>query len=62
MQEDQVPRLRRFQAEHPDIKFTPPTEAGSGGQWHAHRGDTELAHWYDLRCMLDDLEWSVDGR
>lgn len=55
MNEDQVPRLDRFRAEHPEVEISSPLETPSG-LWRARRGDVLLGVRYQLRDLLDDLE------
>lgn len=55
--EGQVPRLRAFRAEHPDIEIASP--AGSRtGRWPAYQGGTTLVVKFGLRQLpgrLDEL-------
>jgi hypothetical protein len=52
--EGQVPRLRAFRAEHPDIEIASP--AGSRtGRWPAYQGGTILVVKFGLRQLLDAL-------
>ena len=55
--EGQVPRLRAFRAEHPDIEIAGP--AGSRtGRWPAYRGGKTLVVKFGLRQLpgrLDEL-------
>ena len=48
--EGQVPRLRAFRAEHPDIEIASP--AGSRtGRWPAYQGGTTLVVKFGLRQL-----------
>ena len=55
--EGQVPRLRAFRAEHPDIEIASP--AGSRtGRWPAYRGGKTLVVKFGMRQLpgrLDEL-------
>lgn len=53
--EGQVPRLRAFRAEHPDIEIASP--AGSRtGRWPAYQGDKTLVVKFGVRQLLDRLD------
>jgi hypothetical protein len=54
-QPDQVPRLRAFQAAHPDITIVSPAESGTL-RWSARRGGAVLCTELDLAHLLDRLE------
>lgn len=58
---DQVPRLERFKAEHPEIAIRTPLDSGSG-VWSAARDGVVLTVQHDLRRLLDKLEWMQAGR
>ena len=54
--EDEMPRLRRFRAAHPDIRIDSP--AGSRSPFcSAHQDGKCLAAGYRLAGLLDALEW-----
>jgi hypothetical protein len=53
---DQVPRLEQFKGEHPEITIRTPLDSGSGA-WSAARDGVVLTVQYDLRRLLDKLEW-----
>jgi hypothetical protein len=55
-EEDQLPRLRRFREEHPDVVIG---TLGHGGAWQAHireeGGGAVVTRWH-LRDFLDEIE------
>ena len=53
--EDQVPRLRAFSAEHPDIKIASPADSHVG-MWPAYQGGTILVVKFGLCQLLDHLD------
>ena len=53
--EDQVPRLKAFQAAHPEITITNPIDSRSG-VWSARRAGEVMATELDLGRLLDRLE------
>jgi len=55
---DQVPRLKAFQAAHPEIEIRNP--ADTGGWWSAHRAGKNLCVEQDLGHLLDRLEWLLE--
>ena len=55
---DQVPRLQRFRAEHPDITITPPGKHTA--LWKARKGGEVVAQHFSLRRLLDALEDPAD--
>ena len=57
---DQVPRLERFKAEHPEITIKTPLDTKSGA-WVAYRDGIVLTVQHDLRWLLDKLEWMVSS-
>ena len=52
---DQVPRLQRFQADHPEIEIKSPIDTKSVW-WKAVRDGEQIAVEHDLRRLLDSLE------
>jgi len=56
--EDQVPRLKKFREDHPDITITDPVSTKSG-VWSAKRGGEILATRFELCDLLDYLEWRI---
>ena len=52
--EDQVPRLKRFKDEHPDITITPPGRQTA--LWKARKGGDVIAQHFLLNRLLDDLD------
>jgi hypothetical protein len=53
--DDQVPRLRAYQAAHPEVQITPP---GPGSLlWVARRDGMIVAADYWLGLLLDALDW-----
>lgn len=57
---DQVPRMERFRAEHPDIEIVSPLVLRSAF-WKARRGGEVLAIELDLRRLLDTLDRRLEG-
>jgi hypothetical protein len=57
---DQVPRLEKFRADHPDIEIASPLETNSPF-WRAYRDGKQIALQNGLRWLLDKLE-SLDGQ
>ena len=58
--EDQVPRLNAFKAAHPEIRITTPIESRSGF-WTAYKDDEVFCIQYELKRLLDTLEWLIAG-
>lgn len=54
MSEDQVPRLERFKAEHPDIQIFPPYNLDP--YWDAMKDGKRLASAIFLEKFLDKLD------
>lgn len=52
--ENQVPRLRAFRAEHPDIEIASPADSGTG-MWPAYQGGKILVVKFGLCQLLDRL-------
>jgi hypothetical protein len=59
--EDQVPRLKAFQAAHPDVRIENPVDTRSGF-WSAHRDGKVLCVELELYRLLDRLEWLLEKR
>jgi len=53
--EDQVPRLRAFRAEHPDVEINSPADSRTG-MWSAYHGGQILVVKFGLRQLLDHLD------
>ena len=53
--EDQVPQLKAFRAEHPDIEIASPADSHTG-MWSAYHGGKILAVKFGLRQLLDRLD------
>jgi hypothetical protein len=53
---DQVLRLERFKADHPDIEIMSPLESRAAPWWKAFRDGEPLATGVDLRRLLDTLD------
>jgi hypothetical protein len=53
--EDQVPRLKAWQAAHPDIEIVSPLESGTL-RWTARRAGRVVCAELDLAHFLDRLE------
>ena len=53
--EDQVPQLKAFRAEHPDIEIASPADSHTG-MWSAYQGGKILAVKFGLRQLLDRLD------
>lgn len=56
---DQVPRLKAFQARHPEIEIISPQSPG--GRWTARRNGTVLATAFALYYLLDQLDELLGG-
>jgi hypothetical protein len=56
---DQVPRLKAFEAAHPDIRVDNPIDSRTGF-WSAFKGSNCICFAYDLRQLLDKLERLCD--
>jgi hypothetical protein len=54
---DQVARLERWTAEHPDVEIQAPDYASGAQLWTAHKGGIVVCCEYDLRVLLDRLDW-----
>ena len=54
-----MPRLRAYQAAHPDTTITPP--GPDSLLWVARRDGKIIAAEYWLGQLIDDLEWLADG-
>jgi len=57
MTEDQVARLRGFEADHRDIEIRKPDYGSGAPLWSAHRGGLVLCAESELRVLLDKLNW-----
>jgi len=53
--EDQVPQLKAFRAEHPDIEIASPADSHTG-MWSAYQGGKILAVKFGLCQLLDRLD------
>jgi hypothetical protein len=53
--DDQVGRLEKFRADHPEITIVPPSK-GTSPFWVAMRSGERLADAYWLEQLLDELE------
>jgi hypothetical protein len=54
---DQVVRLRDWEEAHPDVDIDPPDYANGGWLWAARRDGVVLCCEYDLRKLLDHVDW-----
>jgi hypothetical protein len=54
---DQVARLESWKQAHPDVSIQPPDYASGGLLWFARRGGEVLCSEYELRVLLDHLDW-----
>ena len=53
--EDQVKRLRRFEAAYPEVEIARPDYAHGKTWWHASVAGRRVASDTDLRSLLDQL-------
>jgi hypothetical protein len=54
---DQVARLEQWKARHPDVDIQNPDYPRGGQLWFARRGGEVLCSEYELRVLLDHLDW-----
>jgi hypothetical protein len=54
---DQVARLEQWKAQHPDVEIKNPDYRNGGQLWVARRGSEVLCSEYELRALLDHLDW-----
>lgn len=54
---DQVARLESWKQAHPDVSIQSPDYPNGGQLWVARRGSEVLCSEYELRALLDHLDW-----
>jgi hypothetical protein len=54
---DQVVRLEQWKARHPDVEIQNPDYPNGSQLWGARRGGEVLCSEYELRSLLDHLDW-----
>jgi hypothetical protein len=56
---DQVARLEQWKARHPDVQIQNPDYPSGGQLWIARSGSEVLCSEYELRVLLDHLDWLI---
>jgi hypothetical protein len=54
---DQVVRLEQWKARHPDVEIQNPDYRNGDQFWFARRDGEVLCREYELRVLLDHLDW-----